>query len=109
MRSLAEIAGRADADASAVAGCRSMLMGRLGWSGASEAERETLLRFEPVAQAVRAACRPADERTEEDTQAPPPDPTAALRAFEDWYAGARGTPFWMLFEHVMPETPLVDF
>ncbi|TDR84563.1 hypothetical protein [Enterovirga rhinocerotis] len=37
------------------------------------------------------------------------DPATALAAFESWYLSARGTPFWLLFENVMPETPLVDF
>ena len=29
--------------------------------------------------------------------------------FEAWYAEAHGVEFWSLFEHPMPETPLVDF
>jgi hypothetical protein len=33
----------------------------------------------------------------------------ALAAFEAWYAGNRPTPFWVLFEHYIPETPQVDF
>ena len=32
-----------------------------------------------------------------------------LAQFEAWYREAHGTPFWILFEHYMPETPLVDF
>ena len=48
------------------------------------------------------------EKPEEEGQEPP-DPAAALAAFEAWYQGARGTPFWILFETYMPETPVVDF
>jgi hypothetical protein len=46
---------------------------------------------------------------EASADAPVPDPNAALAAFEGWFLAARGTPFWTLFEVVIPETPLVDF
>lgn len=119
MRMLAETAGAADSEASAVGACRAALCGRLGWTGESAAQKEALSAFEPVARALRqalAAEKAADagpeggngEETGEETDAPA-DPAAALSAFEDWYARSRGTPFWVLFEHHMPETPLVDF
>lgn len=107
MRAVTEAVEQADSDASATGACRAMLMGRLGWSGISDAERETLERFAPVAEAARCACRPPAPEAAGDT--PPADPAGALGRFEAWYAASRGTPFWLLFDHVMPETPLVDF
>jgi hypothetical protein len=32
-----------------------------------------------------------------------------LAGFEHWYAETRGSPFWLLFEHQIPDTPRVDF
>jgi len=34
---------------------------------------------------------------------------AALASFEAWYRDTHPGPFWALFDHDMPETPLVDF
>ena len=49
-----------------------------------------------VADSLTATVRPADV-------------LATLTEFETWYAGKHGTPFWILFENHMPETPVVDF
>lgn len=112
MRALAETAAAADSEASAVGACRAALAGRLGWTGESAAQQEALAAFEPVVRALRALLAPVgpgDAGPEGADGEAPPDPAAALAAFEDWYARSRGTPFWLLFEHHMPETPLVDF
>ncbi len=37
------------------------------------------------------------------------DVMAVLKEFESWYAAKHGSPFWVLFENHMPETPVVDF
>ena len=33
----------------------------------------------------------------------------ALVAFEAWYVAGHDGSFWTLFEHAMPQTPVVDF
>lgn len=100
---LAEIAD----DAMAGAAGQALLRARLGWSSDSEARDEVLARFAPVAVALHRAGHNGP-----DAEAPaeaPPDPAAALAAFEDWYLTTRQSAFWYLFEHYMPETPRVDF
>ncbi len=105
MRALAETVEGADSREMAVAGGQALLRGRLGWTQDSAARVEVLEAFAAVCLAVFAAARP---QAPADEGAVPP-PAAALAAFEEWYAGSRETPFWHLFEHYMPETPLVDF
>lgn len=102
MAAVAEAAAAAESEEIAVAHALTLLRARLGWTVDSEARDEVIARFAPVAAALFP---PADRKDDEA----PPDPAAALAAFEAWYLAARRTPFWLLFETVMPETPLVDF
>ncbi|MFG1257981.1 hypothetical protein V5F79_11655 [Xanthobacter flavus] len=96
MRSLAgTLDGIGDAEMAVAAG-QALLRARLGWSDDSEARAEVLARFAPVAVAL----------FEMESAAAP---EAALAAFEDWYATTRQSAFWYLFEHYLPDTPLVDF
>ncbi len=96
MRSLAgTLDGIGDAEMAAAAG-QALLRARLGWSDDSEARAEVLARFAPVAVAF----------FEMESAAAP---EAALAAFEEWYATTRQSAFWYLFEHYLPDTPLVDF
>lgn len=96
MASLATaIADAPDAEMAAAAG-QAMLRARLGWSTDSDARTEVLTRFAPLAVAVFEA----------DAQG---GPEAALAAFEEWYLATRQSAFWYLFEHYLPDTPLVDF
>lgn len=106
MRAVVESIDAADSEASALAACRSTLRGRLGWSGESEARGEVLARFDAVARALHGRPPPAGASSAACEE---PDAAQTLAAFEAWYAETRGTPFWRLFENVMPETPLVDF
>ena len=69
----------------------------------SNARTEALERFVPVAQQVFASLAPAEDL------APFPDVLHALTEFETWYRETHQSPFWVLFENQMPETPLVDF
>lgn len=62
----------------------------------SDARAEVLARFAPVALALFEA-------------APDAAPETALAAFEAWYLSTRQSAFWYLFEHYLPDTPLVDF
>jgi hypothetical protein len=137
MRAVAVAIERSESVEIAVAVGLATLRTRLGWSSDSEARDEVLTRFAPVVEALFRAAPPvaadaaapqpasvagdaaefvsAGARPEEiiaggtSADAPAPDPDAALAAFESWFLAARGTPFWTLFEVVIPETPLVDF
>lgn len=102
MRAIADAVASAEDEALAVAAANAVVQAKLGWASDSEARSEVLDRFVPVARAVFASLDP--EQT-----APPADVVAALRDFEAWYSGARGSAFWVLFENYMPETPRVDF
>lgn len=102
----------------AVAHGLAMFRARLGWTAGREAHDEIVERFAPVCLALRAACgadaAAAEEGEPEDggeaaEEAPAPDPAEALADFERWYEEARGSPFWLLFQVYMPETPLVDW
>jgi hypothetical protein len=101
VRELADAIATADAEESAVGIAAAILRGKLGWGSDSEARSEVLERFSPVAQALFRSLGGEDE--------PVPAPQDALAAFEQWYADSRKTPFWLLFERYVQQTPLVDF
>jgi hypothetical protein len=107
MRSLFDTVAQADDGAIAVAAAVAALRNRLGWREESEARDEVLERYGALALAAFHATREDEASVAPDT--PAPDVGAALAEFEAWYAEARGKPFWVLFEHYMPETQLVDF
>jgi hypothetical protein len=99
---LAQTAASAENETAAVANVLAALRHRLGWESDSPARSATLERFAMVAQEMFAALVPQPGRAGADV-------AAALAAFEAWYAENHRTPFWVLFEHYMPETPRVDF
>ena len=102
MKEVAAAISPAEDEGTAVAyGCAALRV-RLGWEEDSEARAAVLAHFAAVPQAMFAAIAP-DERDEE------PDIGSALAEFETWYARTHTVPFWALFEHYMPQTPLVDF
>ena len=103
MRAVAEVIASAESEEIAVASGVAMLRARLGWSSDSEARSEVLSRFAPVAQTAFASLAPPQAEAEEA------DVPKALAEFEAWYAATHPQPFWVLFEHYMPETPRVDF
>lgn len=103
MRAVADAIASAESEEIAVAAGLAVVRARLGWSSDSEARAEVLSRFAPVAQAAFASLAPPEAEAEEA------DVAKALAEFESWYAAAHESPFWVLFEHYMPETPLVDF
>jgi hypothetical protein len=80
-----------------------LLRDRLGWREDSPARNEVLAEYRDVAVAAHAMFHPDDD--DDDL----PELSEALATFEDWYLEARDKPFWVLFEHYMPETQLVDF
>jgi hypothetical protein len=101
MRAIAAAVAASEDEEVAVANGLAALRNRLGWSADSDARTEIFDRFAPVCVAIHA-CVAGEGRGFEH-------PGTALQAFETWYFEARGTPFWILFENHMPETPLVDF
>lgn len=115
MASLAGAVSQAASPEMAAAAGRALLASRLGWDEDSAARTEVLSRFADVAQALYAAG--GHEAEAEDTAsataslqaAETADPLVALTGFEAWYLETRETPFWYLFDHYLPETPLVDF
>jgi hypothetical protein len=102
MRAVADTVADADSEEIAVANASAMLRGKLGWSTDSEARTQVLSRFAPVGQAVFRNFAPTED-------APTASVQNALAEFEAWYAGNHPSPFWVLFEHYVPETPRVDF
>jgi hypothetical protein len=103
MRALVEtVQGNADRDA-AVDRAVYLLRDRLGWREDSPARNEVLAKYRDVTIAAHAMFHP------EEGDNNLPELGEALATFEDWYLEARDKPFWVLFEHYMPETQLVDF
>ena len=102
VRTITEALTGVETEEIAVANALAVLRSRLGWSADSEARTEVLARFASVAQAVFCSLGRSED-------VPMPSVQSALAEFESWYAGTHRTPFWVLFEHYVPETPLVDF
>jgi hypothetical protein len=104
MRAIAEAVATAESEEVAVAAAMAIMRTKLGWASDSEARTEVLSRFSSVAQELYASLAP-------DTSEGPGagDVASALDAFETWYRSTHPNAFWTLFEHYMPETPLVDF
>src|SRR5690606_33522433 len=103
MRALFDMVSGAEDREAAIAKAVQALRDRLGWAGDGEARTEVLERYAEVAGAAFDATHPQGG----DDEAA--DPASALAEFEEWYASTREKPFWVLFEHYMPETQLVDF
>ena len=113
MRAIADAV--AEMENEEVAGARASveLRGKLGWSQDSEARTEVLARFAPVGCAVFRSFAPSEDAAAAPAAAAAAAPTVsvedALAEFEAWYARERQTPFWLLFDQYVVETPLVDF
>ena len=103
MRALADATAVAESEEIAVANALAVVRTKLGWSSDSEARTAVLSRLAPVAQAMFA--RPAPPENDK----PAPDIGKSLADFETWYGETHEQPFWVLFEHYIPETPRVDF
>ena len=108
MRSLAEVVAAAENPEVAVASSLAILRAKLGWSSDSEARSTVLSHFAPVAAAVFASLAPLSEDAP-DNETPDADVIKSLAEFEHWYAASHTTPFWVLFEQYVAETPVVDF
>jgi hypothetical protein len=104
MKEVSGVIAGAESEEIAVAVATAVLRAKLGWASDSEARMAVVSSFAPVAQAMFASLAPAESEDE-----PRPDVLKALAEFEAWYAETHPNPFWVLFEHYMPETPVVDF
>ena len=104
MNEVSGVVARAESEEIAVAVATAVLRAKLGWVSDSDARVAVTSGFAPVAQAMFASLAPVESEDE-----PKPDVIAALAQFEAWYLETHPAPFWMLFENVMPETPVVDF
>ncbi|HEY7747848.1 MAG TPA: hypothetical protein VH933_04150 [Aestuariivirgaceae bacterium] len=102
MRALTDGMKNAETSQSAVANALAILRAKLGWSDEeSDARSQVCEHFVPVAQSVFASLRSEQDESNDLAQ--------ALEEFEAWYAKTHSSPFWMLLEHHMTETPRVDF
>jgi len=107
MSAVADAAAGAQSEEIAVANVLAALRTRLGWDSDSEARSAILSNFAVVGKTVFLSLAPPEaEAGENDSSV---DVVAALKDFETWYAGKHGSPFWVLFENYMRETPVVDF
>jgi hypothetical protein len=103
VRAIAEGIKHAENSESAIASALDILRSRLGWSEEhSDATSLICDRFAPVAQTIFATIRNNEEYTNQEL-------ARALAAFESWYSSTHATPFWVLLEHPMMDTPRVDF
>ncbi len=103
MRAVAEGVVAAESEEIAIANSLGVLRSKLGWSSDSEPRQAVLSNFAPVGKAVFLSLAPPE------AEAPEADVIATLTQFENWYAEKHGTPFWILFENYIRETPVVDF
>ena len=104
MRAIAQAVASAENEEVAVAAASAAASAKLGWATESEARTDVLARLAPVARTVFVGLAPVA-----DEDAPRPDVLGALATFEAWYRDTHPDAFWVLFEHYMPETPVVDF
>ena len=102
MRAVADGVAAAEDEEIAVATGIGILRTRLDWADGSETQLAILARFAPVARALFASL----------AECAKPDSSSAAQAlaeFEAWYEHTYRTPFWVLLEQHMEETPRVDY
>ena len=104
MRAVADgVAAAGSEEEIAIGNALAVLRTRLGWHSDSEARSAVLSHFAAIGRAVFVSMAPPEAEADDA------DVMAALKEFEAWYAAKHGSPFWVLFENHMPETPVVDF
>ncbi len=107
-RTMVAAAAGAESEEQALASQRASLKRELGWVGEAEPRKSVLDAWGQVAVAIwRATPRSGAGAGVEPAQGA--GVAAAFKAFEAWYQDARGTPFLALFDHEMPEIPVVEF
>ena len=104
MRAVADgVAAAGSEEEIAIGNALAVLRSRLGWSSDSEARSAVLSNFAAVGRAVYVGMAPPEAEADDV------DVMEALKEFEAWYQAKHGSPFWVLFENHIPETPVVDF
>ncbi|MER8781139.1 hypothetical protein NKH60_07745 [Mesorhizobium sp. M1006] len=102
MQAISDAVASAESEEIAVASALAVLRLRLGWNADSEARTEAITHFGPVALALFQAAKLLEHESATNIG-------EALAIFEHWYSESRGSSFWLLFEHQIVDTPLVDF
>jgi hypothetical protein len=97
----ASVSGAKDADEANERGTAALCR-EIGWTGATEFQREGVQKFAPVTLAVWEATKEdaADSSLKEIER--------ELAGFESWYAQAQNKPFMTVMEQELPELPLVE-
>lgn len=113
VRTIAESVAAAPDEERAAALGNAACMREIGWTGASEPQREVMARFAPVAVAiwrvaVAASADPASAGEQEKEAAKPAEIDAAFADFEAWYAANRKGTFWNLMDQEPLNLPLVE-
>jgi len=103
IRLLASSATGSENEQSALAAQSQAVCGELGLSVDNPAHKEIIEHLEPLGKAVWQCACASEEQVDSGAA------NAALREFEQWFETARGQTFYALFEHYIPDTPLVDF
>ena len=114
--SIAELMARAAHDAkdetAAVDAQTAALRSEFGWHGDTEARRQIIEAWRPVALAVWATVRPLPpdgDAVGGAAEVPPPDVGAALAAFEAWYLAEFGSNYLSILDQEVQELPVVEF
>lgn len=95
-------------EAEAIARASATFLSEIGWTGASEAQREVLGKFLPVIVALQEAAKAPADTGDAGSAADKPSIKQELAAFETWYAEKRNAPFLRLMEQEVLELPLVE-
>lgn len=102
LRSVAGAVAGAKDEAEAAAQGSAAFLREIGWTGATESQREVLERFRPIIASLWEMCR--DEPPAVDVHGIDDD----LAAFETWFAQNRNGSFLSLMDAEPLELPLVE-
>ncbi|MGQ0485022.1 MAG: hypothetical protein ACT4SY_06695 [Hyphomicrobiales bacterium] len=95
-----------DSDEAAVAAQVECLRAELGWHELSPPKEKIVEEFKKLAAVIHASAAAAGDAGSKKRR---PTIAAAFVKFEAWYEQETGAPFLALFDHEIPEMPLVDF
>jgi hypothetical protein len=103
MRAASEAVTAAAEEEDALAKGRAAFMAELGWTGATERQRNIIERFKPVVQAIWTTAHAAGDQDDRFALV-----ESQLAAFEAWYADNNSAPFLALLEEPLEYFPLVE-
>lgn len=102
LRAIGRAVATAKDEAEAQGSGGSVFYREVGWSGATQAQRDAAEQFMPVILAIWNAAGP-DREVDEECSIP-----EVLAAFERWFEESRSTAFLNLMEREVVELPLVE-